>query len=244
MDAGISGGINFLAQEYIKKGQDTLYLQKFDVESAHSGLYWHQYMQNILAAQSEGSTLRKTYENTNTKDSSHTFIIPVYKNMPQTTCSRPNGEGNANVESDLVRVNADPGLNLRNQPNGTTIVGSIAKDEIITRIEKATSKVNGTYWDKVKKADGTTGYAARETYENEANYKLYLVPIGEQNNNKIKGDVDGDGNITANDYSLIKSDIMGNRNLTNEERTRADYDGDGNVTANDYVLIKKYIMEK
>ena len=43
LQAGINGGIDFLSREYIKRGQNTLYLQKFDVESTNSGLYWHQY---------------------------------------------------------------------------------------------------------------------------------------------------------------------------------------------------------
>ena len=51
----------------------------------------------------------------------------------------------------------------------------------MTRLEKATSKVAGTYWDKIQKSNGTVGYVARETYENEGKYKLYLVPINESN---------------------------------------------------------------
>ena len=37
------------------------------------------------------------------------------------------------------------------------------------------------------KADGTKGYAARETYESESTYKLYLVPV-EQDNGGNKPD--------------------------------------------------------
>ena len=182
LEAGINGGINFLAKEYIKKGQNTLYLQKFDVEIANSGLYWHQYMQNILAAQNEGTTLRNTYIDIGAVASSHTFIIPVYRNMPSSICVRPNSNGETTVTSDVVKVNVDSTLRLRDAPNGSITVGWLSKDEFVTRIEKATSKVNGTYWDKVRKADGTTGYAARETYESEAVYKLYLVPVMENNN--------------------------------------------------------------
>ena len=52
LEKSIDGGISFLANNYIHKGQNNLYLQKFDVE-ATNGLYSNQYMQNILAAQSE-----------------------------------------------------------------------------------------------------------------------------------------------------------------------------------------------
>ena len=203
-------------------------------------------MQNILAAQSEGTTLRNTYINTNSMSSSHTFIIPVYENMPQNVCSRPDTNGTSSTDMDLVKVNVEASLRIRNSPNGDTTVGWLYSNEIVTRLEKTTSKVNGTYWDKVQKADGTIGYAARETYEGESSYKLYLVPVSENSSSSstLRGDVDGDNEITANDYVIIKLNIMGKRNLTNQERSRADYDNDNEVTANDYVLIKKYIMSK
>lgn len=176
LEKGITGGINFLSKEYTKKGQNTLYLQKFDVESSANGLYWHQYMQNLLAAQSEGNTLRKTYAEINAISSSHTFVIPVYKNMPSSPCSRPNGSSSATISGDIVIVNVTDALNLRNAPNGT-VIGTLYKNEIVTRIEKATARSGKTYWDKVKKSDGTVGYVARETDVDEAKYKLYLVPV-------------------------------------------------------------------
>lgn len=189
LEASIDGGISFLAKQYIQKGQNTLYLQKFDVE-ATNGLYSNQYMQNILAAQSEGTTLRNTYININSISSSHTFIIPVYENMPSEPCSRPDTNGTSTTEADLVKVNVDSTLRIRNNPNGDTTVGWLYKDEIVTRLEKATSKVAGTYWDKIQKSNGTIGYVARETYESESKYKLYLVPINENNSNNNQNNSD------------------------------------------------------
>ena len=243
LDKSIDGGINYLASEYIKKGQNTLYFQKFDVE-ATGGLYSHQYMQNLLAAENEGLTLKNTYINTNSMSTAHTFIIPVYENMPSTACARPNSNGKSNITTDsMLRVNVESTIRLRNAPNGNTTVGWLSKNEIVTRIEKATTRVGGTYWDKVRKSNGTEGYVARETYENENEYKLYLVPINQENNSQgIKGDVNGDGKITSSDYVLIKNYIMGTRNLSDNEKNYADYNGDGKITSSDYVLIKNYIM--
>lgn len=180
LEKGITGGINFLAKEYIKKGQNTLYLQKFDVESSANGLYWHQYMQNLLASQSEGRTLRNTYKDIKAINSSHTFIIPVYKNMPSKACAKPNESTSSSLSGDIVKVNVTNSLNLRNAPNGT-VIGRLYKDEIVTRIEKASSRNGKTYWDKVRKSDGTEGYVARETDVDESQYKLYLVPVKEEN---------------------------------------------------------------
>lgn len=248
LDAGINGGIKFLSKEYIKRGQNTLYLQKFDVDNSDGGLYWHQYMQNILAAQNEGTTLRNTYNNINALESSHTFIIPVYKNMPSTSCDRPDGNNNIPVvTTDIVKVNVNSVINLRSSPNGN-VIGNLYKGEIVTRIEKATQRQGKTYWDKIRKSDGTEGYVARETDYDESTYKLYLVSVNEGNNSNInnnntsKGDVNGDGNISASDYVIIKNYIMGVVSLTNSQKDVADVNKDGLVNASDYVMIKNHIM--
>lgn len=217
LEKSIDGGISFLANNYIHKGQNNLYLQKFDVE-ATNGLYSNQYMQNILAAQSEGTTLRNTYININSMSSSHTFIIPVYENMPSDACSRPDTNGSSSSDIDVVRVNVDETLRIRNNPNGTETVGWLYKNEIVTRLEKATSKVNGTYWDKIRKSNGVIGYVARETYENEKQYKLYLVPINENNNSGDNGNNNGNNNGGNND----NNNNGGNSgNTTNEGKDTA-----------------------
>ncbi len=208
LEKSIEGGINLLANNYIAKGQNTLYLQKFDVE-ATEGLYCHQYMQNLTAARSEGSTLRDAYTKINSIASSHTFIIPVYENMPQEVSRIPNSNGTSQTTGDIVRVNVEESLRIRNAPNGNTTVGWLFTDEIVTRLEKATSKVNGTYWDKVQKANGIVGYVARETYENESKYKLYLIPINENNPDNNHGNEDKTGTI-PNNTSKIKVDNENN----------------------------------
>ena len=50
----LTGGAQYISQNYILKGQDTLYLQKFDVDASYNGLYSHQYQQNITAPMTEG----------------------------------------------------------------------------------------------------------------------------------------------------------------------------------------------
>lgn len=232
MESSIIGGTEIIAQSYISRGQDTLYFQKFDVENSDGNLYWHQYMQNILAAQSEGSTLRKTFESVGSVDAAYTFIIPLYKNMPSSAAARPSTTSSPSTPTttDLVKVNVTNSLYLRSEPSKTaTKIGSIYKDEIVTRLVKATDKVDGTYWDYVMKADGTKGYAARQTYDLESTYKLYLVPVNqetpsepeqpEDNSNVIKNDkvkVNTESNqvstipgATVNDFAnLIGKDVV------------------------------------
>lgn len=207
LDASITGGINFLSSQYVNYDQNTLYLQKFDV-AAKGGFYCNQYMQNILAAQNEGATIRNVYIDINTMAYSHTFIIPVYENMPQTPCVRPNSSGTSTVETDLVKVNVDTNLRIRNSPNGSTTVDLLYKNEIVTRLEKATSKVNGTYWDKIQKSNGSVGYAARETYTNESPYKLYLVPINTGTSGS--GETNNPPSNTGSSNASVKIDNVNN----------------------------------
>ena len=82
LEKAIIGGIEFMKEGYINEGQNTLYLQKFDVVK-QGGLYEHQYMQNLLAPTSEASNMRDIYESSNTVDSKLNFIIPLYENMPE-----------------------------------------------------------------------------------------------------------------------------------------------------------------
>lgn len=257
LDASIEGGISFLGKQYISQGQNTLYLQKFDVIGNNSSnLYNNQYMTNLLAAENEGLTLRNTYINTNSMALPHTFIIPVYENMPQSECSRPNTNASSAITIDLVRVNVDSTLNIRNAPNGSATGASLVKDEIVTRIEKATTKVGGTYWDKVRKSNGTIGYAARETFEGENKYKLYLVPVNENSDNNNNGGNDGKNttkvkidkknNIITVVPSAIANDILdafgGPTKIT-----RADgsfLNGGNDLMATGFIVEDKYTVVK
>ena len=90
MQKGLEGGIKILKSNYIDKKQNTLYLNKFNVNPvSSSALYGHQYMQNLSAAYSEARTLRSAYANTGTLKNSIKFVIPVYENMPSTPCASP-----------------------------------------------------------------------------------------------------------------------------------------------------------
>lgn len=86
----ILGGADIISANYIRKGQDTLYLQKYNVNPrGYYALYTHQYMQNIAAPTSEAKNIYKLYKNANALESPFVFKIPVYENMPGTACAKP-----------------------------------------------------------------------------------------------------------------------------------------------------------
>ena len=263
LQKSIVGGTKIIAENYIARGQNTLYFQKFDVENSDGSLYKHQYMQNLLAAKNEASRITKVVKDLGTLENSYNFIIPVYENMPKFTETEPNLQ--YAPSEDLVKINVSDRLRVRNAPNGGQTLGWLNGNEIVTRVQMAQTKVNGVYWDKVKSASGLSGYVAREAYGNSAEYKLYLVPVenilppenegesGENNESndsgnidteKIKvGDVNNDGKISPTDYVLVKNHIMQIKELqTEREKKAADVNKDGKISPTDYVLIKNHIM--
>lgn len=79
----LEGGAATIGNNYILKYQDTLYLEKFNVDkNSPYGIYEHQYMQNIQAPASEASSTKKMYANAGSLNSAFVFKIPVYNNMP------------------------------------------------------------------------------------------------------------------------------------------------------------------
>ena len=92
----IYGGAYKLAKSYIGNYQNTLYLQKWNVDnrSKSSGggsrNFWGQYMQNIGAALSEARNSYTALAAGDCLDCPFTFVIPVYSGMPG-RCPDPAG---------------------------------------------------------------------------------------------------------------------------------------------------------
>lgn len=160
--ASIFGGAEVVKESYITRySQNTLYYQKFNV-SGKSPIASHQYQQNIMAAQSQGTSL-KQYYGTSTTAQTYTFIIPLYENMPKTVSARPDPtkENTITFENGVVQ-NVSTSLKVRASANGTAI-GALNNGESIKIIERAKNKVGNYFWDLIlSNVDGTYGYAARE----------------------------------------------------------------------------------
>ena len=84
----IVGAAKYVSEKYVKKSQNTLYFQKFNVINAENGIYSHQYMNNISAASAEGTRLKRAYTDLNM---ALEFRIPYYSEMPETVCEKPAG---------------------------------------------------------------------------------------------------------------------------------------------------------
>ena len=79
----LEGGAATIGNGYILKGQDTGYLQKFNVNPAAANrVFTHQYMQNIAAPSSESQSTRSVYSGSGSLGSAFAFKIPVFSGMP------------------------------------------------------------------------------------------------------------------------------------------------------------------
>ena len=58
----------------------------------------------------------------------------------------------------------------------------------------------------------------------------------------VKGDVNGDGNVSISDYTLVRYEILDLKPLTGAYLAAGDVNGDGNVSISDYTLIRYDIL--
>ena len=93
IEKSIIGGATYYSENFLKNGQDTFYLKKFNVQG--SNLYKHQYMTNVEGAAGEGAKLARAYTDA-MKKQALVFKIPVFNNMPETACAKPTVNGNQN----------------------------------------------------------------------------------------------------------------------------------------------------
>ena len=232
----IMGGLN-LIRSYIARGQNTLYFQKFNV--VYSPYYSNQYAQNVLDSQSIGSILKGYYKDANLLDSSFTFIIPLYTNMPGTAVQSPTVTSEV---GEIAYVNASGGLALRSSPNGTTIAYVNEGSQVLIT-ERATEKINGYYWDKVSTPNGT-GYMARESRDGS---KTYLVVVNNDASNYSgelsMGDCNGDGRIDSMDMYKVIQHILGNTVLIDNYFLAADTNSDSKIDSMDMYNIIKIILQ-
>ncbi len=163
--ASITGGVKIIAEGYIGKKQNTLYYQKFNVVGTEK-LYSHQYMQNILAAQSEGTTLRKTYisMDSNLKNT-YVFTIPLYENMPKEVCSRPDTtKNNIKTEYEEKKVSVNSNLIVRTSPSTkASKITTLENGATVKVINTVDEKIDNHYWSLIVcEATGAYGYVATD----------------------------------------------------------------------------------
>ena len=88
----IVGGGYIIGSSYINRGQNTIYLQKFNMTPTST--YSHQYMANVEAPYAEAKKVFAGYSQVN--ELPIVFSIPVFNNMPESACPVPTKQYNPN----------------------------------------------------------------------------------------------------------------------------------------------------
>lgn len=249
-EKSIVEGAKFIGKNYINIGQDTLYLQKFDLIAA-DGLYDHQYMGNLLAPQHEASNLTSVM--TSLGSSTITFSIPVFNNMPNEPLPQPTADGNPNSYLSEIKVD---GYSLTPRftegvmaydiivPTKTSSVNVLATPMV------SSSKVTGTGNINLN-ASGTTTVKITVTpsYGGNRVYTLYIAKSGSASgpspapdSTVALGDVNGDNKKNISDAVIIMKQIVGLVNLTDAQKKAADVNKDGKINISDAVLVMKHIV--
>lgn len=157
-ERAITGGAIFIGSSYINVGQNTIYLQKFDVnDDRGSDLFWHQYMTNVLAPYSESKSIYNGYQKSGLLETPMSFIIPVYDNMPTMATDSPAINKNEFTQENVKVYCNGNNVNVRTGPSTSyEIITMVNQQEKMTRILKG--KQAGERWDKVILENGIVGY--------------------------------------------------------------------------------------
>lgn len=145
----IVGGAFWIGEGYIIPGQDTSYLQKFNIDGATYGTYWHQYMGNVYAPTIEASRVYNMYKNEGVLDAPFVFRIPVMASMPQSAYPYPSDNLSRNNWLQSLTVSAgtlSPAFNAEKYAYSLTVPAGTDKLTITAQAfhPKATIKNAGT----------------------------------------------------------------------------------------------------
>ena len=120
--SSLYGGAKIIGNQYILWGQDTLYLEKFNVANGKYANYTHQYMQNIEAPYYEASNIYKAYQKAGVLERRFVFKIPVYENMPASACAQPEKTDAITLDKTSVSsLEVDKSITLVPYVNGSKV---------------------------------------------------------------------------------------------------------------------------
>lgn len=110
-EKGIFGGTARLYNTYISVGQNTLFMQKFNLSPTQT--YQHQYMNSVTAPSGEGPSQYNGYSD---KTLPYKFSIPIYKNMTSQPATRPEANGDPNSYVKTLKITYTSAGNTANAP--------------------------------------------------------------------------------------------------------------------------------
>ncbi len=237
----IIGGSTFIGRSYINRGQDTLYLQKFDMVDGGNGFFSHQYMTNIQAAASEASHMKKAY-NEAILNSALVFTIPVYDNMPKTACVKPTSTGTNNNFLNTISVSGyelAPAFNKYTTSYTVTVPANVSSINIKGTTNTSAAKLSGTGVFGIKTGNNVFTLTVTAPSGATRDYTIIVKREGDSMHFTY-GDINDDGFIDTVDTLIIMQYSAGNAELTPTQLLSGDVNADGFVDVVDALMILQY----
>lgn len=240
----IVGGSIFLGTGYITKGQDTLYLQKFDMVDGGNGLYYHQYMTCVFGQANEAISLKNAYSQ-DILNSAMEFKIPVYNNMPDKLCPKPTSSGDNNNYLNSLSVSGtsiSPKFDKFTTSYTATVKAEISSVTINANPLGKSAKVSGKGKVSLKTGENTIKVTCTAASGVKRTYTIRITRKAASQTLQ-QGDVNGDKYLTVVDALLMLRYNAGKTQLDSAQLKRADMNGDGKVDVIDALTLLKKISQ-
>lgn len=199
----ISGGAVKIGANYINKGQNTLYFEKFNVVNT-SSLYFHQYMGNVTAALTEGQSVAKGYSD---KNQAFTFKIPVYNNMPSSAVSFSKaGDTNNYLQSlSISGIFLTPVFNGATTSYSAVVSNSISSISVSAAAVSESSTVSGTGSYSLAVGSNTIKINCKSQSGDTRTYTITVsrqAAAADNGNNNNNNNTNTDVNISSSSYKI------------------------------------------
>lgn len=240
----IVGGSIFLGTGYITKGQDTLYLQKFDMVDGGNGLYYHQYMTCVFGQANEAISLKNAYSQ-DILNSAMEFKIPVYNNMPDKLCQKPTSSGDNNNYLNSLSVSGtsiSPKFDKFTTSYTATVKAEISSVTVNANPLGKSAKVSGKGKVSLKTGENTIKVTCTAASGVKRTYTIKITRKAASQTLQ-QGDVNGDKYLTVVDALLMLRYNAGKTQLDSAQLKRADMNGDGKVDVIDALTLLKKISQ-
>lgn len=240
----IVGGSIFLGTGYITKGQDTLYLQKFDMVDGGNGLYYHQYMTCVFGQANEAISLKNAYSQ-DILNSAMEFKIPVYNNMPDKLCPKPTSSGDNNNYLKSLSVSGtsiSPKFDKFTASYTAKVNAEISSVTINANPLGKSAKVSGKGKVSLKTGENTVKVTCTAASGVKRTYTIKITRKAASQTLQ-QGDVNGDKYLTVVDALLMLRYNAGKTKLDPAQLKRADMNGDGKVDVIDALTLLKKISQ-
>lgn len=241
------GGAQFIASSYIACGQNTQYLQRFNLTDSYT--YTHQYATDIRYAYNGGWSTYLSYQKNNLLDMPLVLSIPIFEDAPAYTklpTSKYEDEYSEPQEPD-PGTDPDPekpvtydyvsklGLSL-----SSSYVSGFQVGTTVSNLDARVKAINPNATVTVKDSKGNV---VASTAKIATGYVLFITDgVGTKTYTcVILGDTDGDGMIAATDLLAVKRHILKTKTLTGAYAKAATITNN-EIAATTLLAIKKDIL--